>query len=482
VTSPQPILLTIDLGTTNCKAVAFDIDGSTLAAVAVTYPTLNPQEGWYEQRASDWRTAIESSVRSLTQELDEAAEHTAGIALSAWGPGLLLLDAAGEPLNERSPTWQDVRSIEHGRRLVRDAGPDWVGGGMPLTGFPAKLAWAVEAWPQQSARAAQAVGVKEYLLHWLTGELVTEPSSGPYGEEWSARVFDVIGWQRERLPPVVSSTAQVGGLRRDIAGRLGLKPGIPVIAGVNDGAAATLGVGAHLVGDAVVSLGTNGVLRLVTTSPLTAEVCLERSLFRYPLLAELWACGGFVLSGGSALGWLAEAVAAPIETLLAEAASVPTGSDGIVFLPYLVGRGSPTPSAAASAAFAGLRPRHRRGHLTRAVLEGVSFGINDIAEALASLGLHVERLFVTGGGAASALWRSILADVLDVAARHSAGDANLGSAVVLAVGLGLQPDIEAASRALIPPPETTVPTGASIDTPYAAFRDIASRLTDSTGP
>jgi xylulokinase len=478
----DPILLTVDLGTTNCKAVAFDAGGKPLAAAAIPYPTLNPREGWYEQRASDWRAAIESAVGSVTEELGPDAARTAGLALSAWGPGLVLLDAAGEPLNKTSPTWQDVRSIKHGQQLVHDVGPAWVGGGMPFTGFPAKLAWALEAWPDQAARAAYAVGVKDYLLHWLTGTLATEPSSGPYGDEWVPAVFDALGWARERLPPVVPSTATLGGLRPALAARLGLEAGVPVVAGVNDGAAATLGVGAHLARDAVVSLGTNGVFRLVTTSPLGAEVCLERSLFRYPLVAGLWACGGFVLSGGSALAWLADAVSAPVDTLLHDAAAAPPGSDGVVFLPYLVGRGSPTPDPEAAGAYLGLRPRHRRSHLARAVLEGVAFGVADIAGVLALLGFQAERLLVTGGGAASDLWRSILADVLGLTAHHSAGDSNLGSAIVLAAALGLEPDLESAARAFLPQSEATPVTGASYETAYAAFRDGAARLTDVPEP
>jgi gluconokinase len=356
---------------------------------------------------------------------------------------------------------------------------------MPLSGFPAKLAWALDAWPEAAARAAHAVGVKDYLLRWLTGSLVTEPSSGPYGDAWPPAVFEVLGWDRERLPPVVPSTARIGELRPELARRLGIKGAVPVVAGVNDGAAATLGVGAHLEGDAVVSLGTNGVFRLVTTAPVSAGVCLERSLFRYPLVERLWACGGFVLSGGSALAWLAGAVSAPdgaadLEQLLGEAAGAPPGSDRVVFLPYLVGRGSPTPDPEASAAFVGLRPRHRRPHLVRAVLEGVAFGIRDIAEALASLGAGVERFLVTGGGAASALWRGILADVLGLPARYSAGDANLGSAIVLAVGLGLHPDLESAARELLGPATTTPVTAgnpAAYDVAYAAYREAASRLT-----
>ena len=200
------------------------------------------------------------------------------------------------------------------------------------------------------------------------------------------------------------SVELAGELRPDIADELGLPAGLPVASGLNDGAAATLGVGAHREGDAVVSLGTNGVLRLLTASPPAPELCLEQALFRYPVVADLWACGGFVLAGGSALAWFAALAAgsddaSAIAGLLDEAAAVAPGSDGVVFLPDLVGRGSPRPDPDAAATFAGLRLRHGRPELARAVLEGVAFGAKDVAAALAAVGLEPARLLVTGGGA-----------------------------------------------------------------------------------
>lgn len=444
-----PLLLTVDLGTTNCKAVASTLDGRVRAAATAGYPTANPREGWYEQRLDDWRRVILDVLSSVASALGADVTAVAGICLSAWGPGLVLLDEGGAPLNDTSPTWQDTRSREHGRRLVETAGAEWVGGGLPLTGFPAKLAWAVDTQPDITNNAVTAVGVKDYVLHWLTGVLATDPSSGPYALKWPEHVFGAIGWDTHRLPPVFEPTAVVGRLLEERAAECGLPPLLPVVCGLNDGAAATLGVGASRRGDAVVSLGTNGVLRLLTTTPPTPELCLNRSLFRYPVVGELWACGGFVLTGGGALAWATEAMAgdsasATIDTVLREAEDVPPGSDDLLFLPYLVGKGSPEPAPDASAAFLGLRLRHRRGHLVRAVLEGVAFGVRDIAEELRFHGFELEQLLLTGGGAASPLWRRIFSGVLGMPARSSTGDANLGSAAVLAAGIGLAPDVRTA--------------------------------------
>jgi xylulokinase len=479
------LLLTLDLGTTNCKAVAFTRDGEPRASASTPYPTLNPREGWYEQRPRDWRDATASSLRAVGRQLGPQVETIAGLCVSGWGPGLVLIDAEGKPLNEASPTWQDNRSLDHGRRLVLAVATDWVGGGLPLTGFPAKLAWAIENWPHLAEKAAYAIGVKDYVLYWLTGALATDPSSGPYSTRWPQAVFEAINWDVTRLPPVLPSTEVVGRLRPDLSREVGLPPDLPVVLGINDGAAATLGVGAHKAGDAVVSLGTNGVFRLVSTRPISAGVCLERSLFRYPLIEDLWACGGFVLAGGSALSWLAAAVGAPgfpadIEELLEEAGEAPAGSDGVTFLPYLVGRGSPEPNPDAAAALLGLRPRHERYHLTRAVLEGVAFGAKDIATALDALGMNMKRLFITGGGAASPLWRKVFADVLGFPAGHTQGDSNRGAAIVLAIGLGLEYDLEAAARRLAADPEMTPTSPENVSTYDAAYRVFSAWTTRLT--
>jgi len=479
------LLATVDVGTTNCKAAAFTLDGKQAAGATASYPTLTPREGWYEQRPDDWCAALEQALQQVARQLGPAVDRVAGLCLSAWGPGLVLLDDAGRPLNGASPTWQDVRSLEHGRRLVERAGVEWVGGGMPLTGFPAKLAWAIEAWPELTAAASHAVGVKDYLVRRLTGVVVTDPSSGPYAASWPDAVVGALGWDVERLPPVALSTEVVGRLLPERAQALGLPNALPVVNGLNDGAAATLGVGAHRPGDAVVSIGTNGVFRLVTSRPIAAEACLERSLFRYPIIADTWACGGFVLAGGSALAWLADAVSgngapAELDELLREAAGAPPASDGVSFLPYLVGKGSPDPDPNAAAGFLGLRPRHGRGHLARAVLEGVAFGVRDISVALGELGLEAERLFVTGGGAVSPLWRGIFASVLALPAAHSSGDSNLGAAAVLAVGLGLVDDIETALQQLVAKPDVTTPTPAEIaayEAGYDAYRTAVAKVT-----
>lgn len=457
----MPLLLTVDLGTTNCKAVAFDLEGRAIAHASSSYPTYSPLHGCHEQRVSDWLDAVRHSIKSVNEQLGPQATRISGLALSTWGPGLVLLDREGTVLNEHVPTWQDTRSYEHGRQLLQEVGTDWVGGGMPLSGFPAKLAWACQEWPSLARRAALALGVKDYLLYWLTGSVATEPSSGPYGDHWPCAPFQWMGWPEEKLPPVRAATEIGGKLKPDRAIELGLPPGLPVVMGLNDGAAATLGAGAYKPGDGVVSLGTNGVLRVILDRPPSSDDCLRHALFRYPSVGATWVTGGFVLSGGDSLRWLAHVIAPEndrvYEQLLQEAEMVPSGSEGVTFIPYLVGRGAPRPNPDAEGAFFGLRRDHGQGHLARAVLEGVACGLHEIALALRQLGYPLDRVCLTGGGAQSRLWRTIVADLLGNTAIHAGGDSNLGSAIVLSLALGCASSVDDAVRQMVSVREVIVP-------------------------
>lgn len=479
-----PILLSLDLGTTNCKTVAYDKSGGVLATHQQSYRTRSPRPGWYEQRPSEWIRAAASTLRSVSDSLGARVGRAAGLALSVWGPSLVFLSEDGTPISLWAPTWQDSRSAPHGERLLREVGTDWIGGGIPTTGFPAKLAWALAETPAVARRAAYAAGVKEVIVAWLTGVIATEPSSGPFGSAWPKAVFEHIGWPVERLPHLLRSTDVAGGLRPERAVELGLPAGLPVVMGLNDGGCATLGSGAVAPGDAVISLGTNGVLRVLVRARPASEDCLNHGLFRYPLSEGLWCTGGFVLAGGEALDWLTSVVGsrrgrARHQRLLDEAERVGPGSDGLLFLPYLVGRGSPHPVPEARGAFVGLDLRHRRGHLVRAVLEGVGFGLRDIAVTLTELGWTPRRIAVTGGGAQSELWRRCLAGVLGREVEYAEGSSSLGAAVLLAVAIGLYSDLEEAARRMVPPSMVTGPEPDAIamyTDRYAVFRRAADLL------
>lgn len=449
----EPLLIGIDLGTTNGKVACYDMYGNLQAGATYFYPTYHPRAGWYEQDPRDWTEALGRGLREVAEKLGSRAKDVAGLSVSAFGPGLVLLDAQGEPLM-RCMTWQDERSRPQGQHLVEAVGAGWIGLGPPLTGFPAKLLWVIENVPDLVARAAWAVGVKEYLLYWLTGEMVTEPSSGPGGYEWYRPVFEYIGWPIERLPQVIGPTDFVGSLRKELAEYIGLRPGIPVFAGINDGAASTLGSGAVRVGDSVITLGTNGVARLVVAEGVHHDYLLQRYLFSWPYIVGLWIVGGITRSGAGSLQWLADQFGltrdpAVYDGLLQEAAEIPRGSSGVIFLPYLAGRGTPVGDPNLRGGFIGLGLEHGRAHLVRALLEGIAFAVREIYVEFERLGVSVVSVRLTGGGARSSLWRQIIADVLQCPVIYNDGDSTLGDAIVVAVGLGLYSDFISAVNVMV---------------------------------
>ena len=478
------LLLGLDLGTTNAKVAAYDLAGGLAAAASVGYPTLFPHPGWAEQRPHDWTRALMTATRQMVGKLGGRASEIVGVALASQGPGLVLVDGNGAVLNDTSTTWQDERSSLQGRWLYERVGAAWPGMGGPFTNFLARLCWAIETYPEAAARAAYALGIKDYIVYWLTGEFATEPTSGSGGPHWPADVCAVLGWGSERLPRVASPTEVVGRLRPAIAREMGLSGPLPLVIGVNDGAAATLATGAMSIGDATITLSTSGVFRLVMADAVSAELRLEHNLFNWPYLPpDLWIAGGSTKTGAQSLQWLAEVLGGPepvpVAELLAEASLVESGSSGVTFLPYLLGRGSPHRDADRTAAFVGMRLSTSRGALTRAVLEGAAFALRDIRDDLARVGYAPRPVRLSGGGGQSPLWRQILADVLEQPLTYFISDSTLGSAMIAAVGLGLHTDLNSAAAAMSKVSarhEPNADSSSSYAEAYAAFRRARDAL------
>lgn len=449
----DPLLIGIDLGTTNGKAACYDLHGQLQASAARGYPTHYPQPGCYEQQPADWLAALEEALSEVVAALGPRVDRVAGLSLSNFGPGLVMVDQDGAPLAP-SPTWQDERCAPQGQRLIDAVGLEWIGMGVPLTAFPARVLWALEEQPGLAAQAEQMLDIKGFLMRWLTGTAVTDLSSGPGAAEWYAPAFEFAGWPVERLSRVMRAAERAGELREDVARRTGLPPGLPVFAGINDGAAATLGSGVVAAGQSIITLATNGVARLVVREQLDRRLLLDRLLFSWPYLDSLWLLGGFTRSGAGSLQWLADLLSVPrdqvaYDALLDEASGVPPGSRGVVFLPYLSGRGTPLTDAERRGGFLHVGLAHGRAELVRALLEGVTFALAEIYAEFKRLGFETGSLHLTGGGARSALWRQIIADVLRCPVTYAGGDATLGSAMVAAVGLGLHPDFASAAEAMV---------------------------------
>jgi xylulokinase len=460
--SNSPIIISLDLGTTVCKACAYDIDGSPLSRADRVIKTFRPSLGWNEQDPLDWYFTTIEVLTQVGQKLGSKVKNVQAISLSAHGPSLVLVDAELNPL-ARAPIWQDQRSFQHGLKLMQEAGTDWIGLGMPQTGFPAKLAWAIENQNSETKRARYFLGTKSFLIGKLTGQIFDEPSSCGRGGKWPKVVFDYLGINLERLSPILPSDAIGGQLKPDVAATIGLPINTQVVMGLNDGAAACLGAGLLSEGQGIISLSTNGVVRCVVSHELSTSSLLKNSLFSYSYIDNKYISGGFTKCGGDSVRWFSEVIKGDlvsteeIEKTFNAPNSSP-GASGVLFLPYLVGEGTPNSNDTSRAAFLGLARHHNQNDLARAVLEGVVYTLRDISEVFKQYGWEWTDIRLTGGGANNQLWREILTGIFNRPMTVMPTDSLLGVAMLGMVALNLYKNYEEAVSVMVHPGEEIQPS------------------------
>ncbi|NLN70571.1 MAG: hypothetical protein GX142_07300 [Chloroflexi bacterium] len=456
----NPLFLGIDLGTTNGKVACFDRWGNLQASSSRPTTTFFPNPGWYEQRPEQWLILLEEALSEIVSILGLKSQDIEAISIANFGPGMIMIQ--GNSVLAPCPTWQDERCWAQGERLIEEVGPGWIGLGVPQTGFPAKILWANENAPELILKADKILDIKAYLLNWLTGVMATDPSSGPGAKNWHTPVFDYVDCPIERLPVVKQTTDLVGVIKPEIAERVGLPKGISVFAGLNDGAAATLGSGVCKYGQTIITLATNGVVRIVIPGPLDGDLLIKKGLFNWPFIDDMWICGGATLSGAGSLQWIADLLGIPNEVeayneLLDNASQIPIGSRGVVFIPYLAGRGTPASDPKVRGGFLNLGLEHGRYELVRAVLEGLTFAILEIFNEIQALNFVVKTINLTGGGARSMLWQQMISDVLESQLLYAGGDATLGCAIVAAVGSGVYTSFQEAVDNMVHPFSQVVP-------------------------
>jgi xylulokinase len=377
--------------------------------------------------------------------------------------GLVLLDAEQRVLRP-AILWNDqrtgaqcdeIRARMGGRaRLVKVTGND------ALTGFTApKILWVRENEPDIYARARLVLLPKDYVRLRLTGVAAMDKADGSgtllfdlASRDWSADVLGALEIPRAWMPPTHEGPAVTGHVSAEAAAATGLREGTPVMAGGGDQAAGAVGAGAITPGVVSLTLGTSGVVFATTDTPLVEpEGRLHAFCHAVP---GKWHLMGVTLSAAGSLQWYRDTLAAneSFDALVTEAASAPAGSEGLIFLPYLSGERTPYPDPLARGAFVGLTVRHRRAHLTRAVLEGVAFSMRDCLDLFAGAGLSaVSQIRVAGGGAKGPLWRKIVASVLGVelVTVNSTEGAAYGAALLAGVGAGAWKSVAAACDSAI---------------------------------
>jgi xylulokinase len=467
------IAVGLDVGTSGVKALAVSADGEVLARAEAGYGLSTPRPGWAEQDPVDWWRATERVLDEL------GVDGIAGIGLSGQMHGLVALDAAGEVIRP-AILWNDQRTAAQCREIEETVGFERLvelTGNRALTGFTApKLLWLREHEPEAYARIARIMLPKDYVRLKLCGEHAIDvaDASGTLlfdvaRRRWSDEVLDALEIPREWLPRALES-AEVSGTTPD---------GVPVAAGAGDQAAGALGVGVTEPGPASVVLGTSGVV-FSALEAYAADPQARVHVFCHAVPGR-WHAMGVMLSAAGSLQWFRNATGASYDELLAEAEAWPPGAEGVVFQPYLSGERTPHADPDARAAFTGLSLRHDRGAMTRAVLEGVAYGLRDSLELMRELGIPFEVGRVSGGGARSELWLRILASVLELPLERTAVEegAAYGAALLGGVASGVFADVDEAVASCVRVTERIEPDAAwapRYAEGYATFRELYPAL------
>ncbi|MDQ2741978.1 MAG: xylulokinase [Chloroflexota bacterium] len=492
-------LLGLDLGTSGVKALLLPVTGEhdarTYSATAeLTLST--PYAGWSEQNPADWWHAVTHAIRGVLETSGVEPREIAGLATSGQMHGATLLDGAGEVVRP-CILWNDQRSAPECAEITEQIGLDrlleWVGN-PALAGFTApKLLWVRRHEPEAWSRTRTVLLPKDYINYRLTGNRTTEMSdaSGTLLFDvaqrcWSGKMLESLGLSPQLLPSVHLSTDQVGQVSAQAARETGLRQGTPVAAGGADNACAAMGMGVVRPGELMASLGTSGT---VLASTARAEVDPAGRLHTFcHAVADTWYVMGVVLSAGGSLRWFRDTLAQPerqialsegrdpYQIMLEACAAVSAGSEGLLFLPYLTGERTPHGDPHARGVFFGLSLRHTRAHLTRSVIEGVAYALADSTDLMRQLGLDIDLIRATGGGARSALWMQILADVLETRVETSLNDTgpSLGAAILAGVGTGVYPSVPAATETLVTMRSTIEPdTQVGL---YRGYRTLYQRL------
>jgi len=484
--------LGIDTSTTSSKALLIDERGEVVAVASSSHTLQTPRPLWSEQDPHEWWRAVSASIRSVLESAGIGGERIAAVGLTGQMHGLVLLDEAGQVLRP-AILWNDQRTQSQCDEIHARIGKEkfiQITGNVALTGFTApKILWVKENEPDVFAQARHVLLPKDYIRYRLTGEYALDKADGAgtvlfdlKSRNWSDEILAALEIPRAWMPETFEGPEFTGYISEEAASLTGLKAGTPVVAGGGDQAAQAVGVGAVEPGIVGLTVGTSGVVFATTPSALIEP---EGRLHAFCHAAPgLWHFMGVMLSAAGSLQWYRDSLEPEIsfDDLLREADTVPAGSEGLQFLPYLSGERTPHPDPLARGAFIGLTLRHRRAHMTRSVLEGVAFGLKDSFTLIQNAGLGaIIQVRASGGGTKGALWRQILASALEaelVTVNTSEGAA-YGAALLAGVGAGVWADVASACKACVKITGSTQPEPSQVGAyrkAYPLFQELYPAL------
>jgi len=465
-------LMGIDVGTSGVKVILIGENGALVAEANRSYPIHSPFPSWFEQHPRDWWNATVEAIHSLLADRRVKTSDIAGVGLSGQYHGLVILDGDHQVLRP-AILWNDQRTARQSEIIVRKVGREKLLTIAATAGAPyftaCKLQWVRDNEPEIYERVRSMMLPKDYIRFKLTGELATDvtDASGTMfldvrRRRWSEDVPRLLDVDAAVLPRVVESPDISGRISGGAAGETGLPQGIPVAGGAGDQAAAAVGNGIVKEGLLTYSIGTSGVIYAATETVKVDEAGRYNTFCH--AVPGTWCQLACINAAAGSYQWLQEKLAdaereearrrglSVYQVLEEEAASVPIGSDKLIFLPYLAGERHPHTDTNARGVFMGLHTGHSRPHLVRAVLEGVAYSFRDCLEVMKAHGVAVNEIRATGGGAQSPLWMDIQVNVSGepiVTMGADTGGAAFGACILGGVAAGVFSDVREACAALV---------------------------------
>ena len=488
--------LGIDVGTGGTRAVLIDSAGRVIcSATAEHAPMSCPQIGWAEQSPEDWWRAACEAVKACLAKAP-SAENVTAIGLTGQMHGLVLLDEHDQVVRP-AIIWCDQRTEEECREITKQVGAQRLielTANPALTGFTLpKIWWVRRHEPELWARVRSLMLPKDYIRFRLTGERAIDvaDASGTLmfdvvHRRWSKAMLEISQVEESLLPKVFESPEISGRVHPEGAKQSGLRTGIPVVAGAGDQAAGAVGMGIVKPGAVSATIGTSGVVFAATSAPVLEPHGRIHTFCH--AIPNRWHVMGVTQGAGLSLRWFRDQFGAgsedgrdPYVRLAEEAAKAPPGSDGLLWAPYLMGERTPHLDPNARGALVGITAQHTRGHVIRAILEGVAFSLKDSLTLFKEIGVPIESIRLSGGGARSALWQQIQADIYEMPVELTEADEGpaYGAALLAGVGTGHWPSVEVACEAAVRVAKIIQPNpkvAAQMKRQYAQYRKLYPAL------